>query len=495
MRGLIMAFADHRSFEISSLVPEAYAAYRPVIADGLWFFVNRLPADRRDAILAEQQELPADTHVARRLVALMHHCPTLHKLGQVIARHASLSAELRRRLQSLESLAPATPIDAIRKIVTQEIATDVSADFRMGSRALAEGSVAVVVPFEWRETDAKHRGVLKVLKPGIEQRLEEELAIWSALGEHLDEQCHNLGIPAMDYRETFEQVRDLLRHEVRLDLEQTHLAEAAGTLADDPNVHVPGLLPFCSPRITAMERITGRQVTDAGALSEHDPKHLATTIVRALIASPIWSPAPAAMFHADPHAGNLFVDDAGRLVVLDWSLTGRLSKPLREQLSQIVLAAIALDGRRVADIVGVLARKIADGVAMRNTVRDALHRMRPGRPPGFEWLVHLLDDLVKRGAVSFPPDLMLFRKTLLTLEGVVADVSPGLAIDEVLLAEAAGRFANEWPRRATAPMFSRDFSTHISNADLWSIGWSGPMVATRAWIDAWRQFMGSGGGR
>jgi ubiquinone biosynthesis protein len=490
-----MATSDSSSFDISSLVPEAYAAYRPVIADGLWFFVNRLPADRRNAILAEQSTLPAEASVARRLVALMRNCPTLHKLGQVVARHSALSPELRRRLQSLETLAPATPIDTIRETVRVELGSEMPSGFRLGESALAEGSVAVVVPFEWRDGGTVRDGVLKVLKPGVEARLDEELAIWSALGEHLDETCHRYGIPAMDYRETFEQVRDLLRHEVRLDLEQEHLTDAAATFADEPGVHVPALLPFCSPRMTAMERIVGRKVTDAETLSQHDPRRLATTIVRALIASPIWSPAPAATFHADPHAGNLFVDDAGRLVILDWSLTGRLSKPVREQLSQIVLAALMLDGRRVAEIVGVLARTVVDEARMNSTVRDALRRMRPGRPPGFDWLVHLLDELVTGGAVTFPPDLMLFRKTLLTLEGVVEDVSPGMSIDAALFSEAAERFAREWPMRAAAGPFSRDFGTHISNADLWSLGWSAPAVVTRAWMNAWSQYMGGAGPR
>lgn len=490
-----MAAAVHKSFDISSLVPESYAAYRPVIADGLWFFVSRLPAGRRNAIFAEQTNMPAEASVARRLVALMRNCPTLHKLGQVVARHAALSPELRRRLQELESLAPVTPIDEIRRVVTAELGNAAPPGFQLGESALAEGSVAVVVPFEWRDGGAMRDGVLKVLKPGVEARLDEELAIWSALGEHLDEVCHEYGIPAMDYRETFEQVRDLLRHEVRLDHEQTHLAEASATFADAPNVRVPTLLPFCSPRMTAMERIVGRKVTDAVSLAQHEPWRLATTIVRSLIAAPIWSSAPAAAFHADPHAGNLFVDDAGRLVILDWSLTGRLSKPTREQLSQIVLAALLLDGDRVASGIAALAGKITNAPVVRATVGRSLRGLNLARPPGFDWLVHLLDALVTGGAVTFPPDLMLFRKTLLTLEGVVEDVSPGLSIDAVLLAEAAGRFASEWPMRAAAAPCSRDFGTHVSNADLWSLGWSVPVVASRAWMNAWSQLMGGAGPR
>ena len=78
------------------------------------------------------------------------------------------------------------------------------------------------------------------------------------MGAYLDERCADLRIPPLDYANAFLQVRDKLRHEVRLDREQDHLARARAFYADEPRVHVPALLPHCTPRVTAMERLTGR---------------------------------------------------------------------------------------------------------------------------------------------------------------------------------------------------------------------------------------------
>jgi hypothetical protein len=49
-------------------------------------------------------------------------------------------------------------------------------------------------------------------------------------------------------------VRRLLLNETRLDIEQTHLAKVARFYANFPAVHVPRVLLFCTPHVTAMER-------------------------------------------------------------------------------------------------------------------------------------------------------------------------------------------------------------------------------------------------
>ena len=67
-------------------------------------------------------------------------------------------------------------------------------------------------------------------------------------------------------------------------------------------------------------------MTEPGIHDPWDRRRLGELIVEALIAGPIWSPAPRATFHADPHAGNLFVTPERRLAILDWSLTGTLGE-------------------------------------------------------------------------------------------------------------------------------------------------------------------------
>jgi ubiquinone biosynthesis protein len=103
----------------------------------------------------------------------------------------------------------------------------------------------------------------KALKPNAEERLLEDLAIWPDLGDYLEERSLSLGLATLDFRSLLDGVARLLRIEIRLDREQDRLERARRFFADSPNVVIPELIPFCTPRLTAMQRIDGVKVTDS----------------------------------------------------------------------------------------------------------------------------------------------------------------------------------------------------------------------------------------
>jgi ubiquinone biosynthesis protein len=195
------------------------------------------------------------------LAALARSCPALHKLGQILARDRRLVPELRRHLQELESLPPSIPFEVIRDALERELGPLHRLGVTRVPPALAEASVAVVVPFHRDHVRRRGRcrdGVFKLLKPGIEERLQQEVERFERVGSYLDQRCDDFRIPHLDYRDSFEQVADKLRHEVRLDQERRHLAQARTLYEGDPRVQIPALLDPCTPRVTAMERVWGK---------------------------------------------------------------------------------------------------------------------------------------------------------------------------------------------------------------------------------------------
>jgi hypothetical protein len=84
-----------------------------------------------------------------------------------------------------------------------------------------------------------------------------------------------------------------------------------------------------------------------------------------------------------------------------------------------------------------------------------------------------------KAGVRFGEDLVLFRKAVLTLEGVAADVSTETSLSKVLPLSAGAQFLREWASRCVSPPGSRDFATHVSNLDLLSLYFAAPSAATR----------------
>jgi hypothetical protein len=98
------------------------------------------------------------------------------------------------------------------------------------------------------------------------------------------------------------------------------------------------------------------------------------------------------------------------------------------------------------------------------------------------WLIALLDEAVQNAGLRVQTDLMLFRKSLHTLDGVVAEIGAGVGLDDVLLVDFINHFASELPTRWLARPDSRNFSTHLSNLDLAAAAFNWPAAVERYWI-------------
>lgn len=483
----------------ASVLPVQYAHFARPVRDGLAVFLGGLPESDQAAILHAQATLPPAAAFSQRLGLLAQSSPVLQKLGQILARDQRLPLELREYLRELESLPPTVPLETIRELLTQELGPLDRRGVTLTPPAIAEASVAVVIPFQssphtpcaGSETASEigagsvpaTLGVFKILKPGIEEQLEHELNLLERVGAHLDSRCDELQIPHLDYQESFQQVRHKLWDEVQLENEQRHLVQAKEFFADEPRVQIPAVLDHCTSRVTAMERITGGKVTGHSLDHPRQKRRLAKLIAKALIAKPVFSKSDRALFHSDPHAGNLFLTDDGCLAILDWSLVGTLGVPERIAIVQVILGAMTLDTQRIVSVLtGLSDQQRLDGAALKTVVEAWIKRVRRGQFPGLSWLVGMLDDATHNARLRVSTDLMLFRKSLHMLEGVVAEVGERSGqIDKTLSIEFLRHFASEWPQRWLRLPHTRDFATRLSNFDVTSTLLSYPATVARFW--------------
>lgn len=472
---LVPLLAIHR------LVPEVYADYRPLVSDAVVFFLNRLPREARTAILAEQAALPEETPAEYRAYRVMLACPTLHKLGQVLARHEALDGALRDTLQQLEFGIPTVAPDALEARVVKALGDDfaryaVELDFS----TLAEGSVATVVGCRWSRPGRKrrHPAVLKVLKPDVEDRVRAELHALGDLTDYLDDRRERYDVPMFEYRETLDTVRDLLVRETHLASEQIHLNSAGRFYEHRRQVCIPKRLPFSNGQVTAMEFIEGGKVTDPAAHGAAERRALAERVLHSLISNVVFSRRDVTVFHADPHAGNLFATRDGRLAILDWALVGRLDKRQRELLAHMMWAGLTLDARRLRRAMDALAIDVRNRPDARRVIDESLAKVKKGRLPGPTWMGELFDGLLGAG-VQFPADLLLFRKSLFTIKGVLNDVDPDFSIDREFLTAFARVLVREAPKRLLSLPFSREFRTQLSNLDLIRAYLNSPAILAR----------------
>jgi len=465
------------------IVPEVYAQWRPLVREAMLFMVSHLSAARLAPKLIEQIELAPNTSPEARLLRLIAKVPGLQKLGQVLARNRYLHPALRNALTALENgISDAKP-EQIHAIIVEELGSRLKAcSVEVDSSIFSEASVSAVVRFTWWNPDfrQRERGVFKVLKPHIPACFAEDMELLQQLTEFLAHKHREYGFAKRALPDTFSEVRRLLQHEVDFEREQATLKEAYRLYRFVLGVRVPRLIqPLCTSNITAITEERGVKVTDAVAhMSGRRRSRVAEQLIEALIAVPLFGSEEKAMFHADPHAGNLLYDEqTGDVILLDWALTERLSRAQRRHLALLALMIGLRDPAGVCEqIHAVSSSAVRRSARQSGIIRQCVHYFLAELPfnrlPGVVDALRLLDRIVLKG-IRFPAPLLMLRKALFTLDGILHDLGASDVRMELILARD---LMQRWMAN------SANFGAPLSLADWLAVQASALFYGSRVWL-------------
>jgi ubiquinone biosynthesis protein len=451
-----------------TLVPDLYKHWRPLVDDAMFFMMSRLSAARLAPKLIEQIDLPPETKPEERLLRLIAKVPGLQKLGQVLARNRNLPQGLRSELTKLENGVCDVSTAEVQAVIQRELGSRFD-EFRVkvAPAVYVEASVSAVVRFTWWNADRKRRerGVFKVLKPYIPECFSEDMDLLARLAKFMGSKHREYGFARHVLPDTFNDVRRLLQHEVDFTREQATLKEAAQLYRKVPGVGVPRVIEqLCAANITAITEEKGKKITDAVArMPAWRRAEVSEQLVDAVIAIPLFAPVGDVLFHADPHAGNLLYDRrSSELIILDWALTERLTIRQRRQLALLFLMIFLRDPVGASDAVLALSPSGGRGRKMqpkriRQIVTDYLNSLPVKQIPGAVDAVNLLERLGWQG-VRLPSSLLMFRKALFTLDGILHDIgAPEFSMESVMVRHIMKSWAGKW-RNIGSPLSLKDWA-------------------------------------
>jgi len=475
---------------VEELVPEVYVQWRPLVRDAMQFMVSRLASARLAPKLVEQMTLAPSTPPAIRLLRLIAKVPGLQKLGQVLARNRHLAPALRNALSELENGIRDVTAPEIGAIIQDELGSRLqSCGVEVESAIFSEASVSAVMRFTWWNPERQQReaGVFKVLKPHVPEYFAEDMELLAQLAGFLGSGHREYGFAARGLSDTFREVRELLEHEVEFSCEQANLLKASRLYRGISGIRVPRLIqPLCTSRITAITEERGEKITEAvRPMTAWRRRRVAAQLIGKLIAVPLLAPEADAIFHADPHAGNLLYDAArGELVALDWALTERLSRHQQRHLALLFLMVALRDPAGIRHQIQALSRAGAkhskrESETIRDGVNDFVNQLPLVRLPGAVDAMSLVDRLALEG-VRFPAPLIMLRKVLFTLDGILHEIAgPEVEMDSVI----ARHVVQNWMADFTA------IPSPLSVADCIAVQSSAWFYGGRLWLQ-WAQDSG-----
>jgi ubiquinone biosynthesis protein len=466
-------------------IPDTYARYRSLVRDGIEFFLSQTSRQRLVDLVASQLAMAEDTCSQARLVALAQRFPTLHKLGQLIARHPDIDPTVRQWLIGLENgLYGTTPAELLARIHEELGSAGKNTAVHVAPTILSEASVGAVIPFLWQQSPVRssQKGVFKVLRPSIRRHLNEELAILEKTAVFFHD--HRARYPLKDFRflEIFDEVRDMMIQEIDLASEQRFLEAAGRFYADMPNIRIPRCLPLSTNTMTAMDFLDGPKLADAD-LTDPQRKRLAEALFTAIVLKPLFSGCDRALFHGDPHAGNILAVFSAEskdpvIGLVDWSLAGRLVRSDRVKTVRLIQAILKKDLTGMRNAIRTLTSSASQPACttqrhLRDVILEWLRKPANGRLPLIKQAFRLLEFLSMEGLV-FPADLMLFRKAIFTLEGVLNDLWPAFDMNAAVTMHMMALVQQEFPMRLGNLFFPladrpENYMSLISNQDLHSL--------------------------
>jgi ubiquinone biosynthesis protein len=369
----------------------------------------------------------------RRLVmALTELGPIFVKFGQILStRRDLLPADIADELTTLQDRVAPFPEQAARAAIESALGAPIGERYlSFDDRPLASASIAQVhaaVLKDGREV------VVKVLRPDIHARVADDIALLRAIAASVERFHPNAD--KLQPREIVAEIETTLTNELDLMREGANASLLRRNFAGSNDLYVPEVIwSHTNERVLTLERVRGIPVDDLAALDAAgiDRVRLAEKGVR-LFYTQVFRDN---FFHADAHAGNIWVD-AGRaadpqFIALDFGIMGTLPDEDQYWLAENFLALFNQDYRRVAELhiragwMPAHARLDELEAAVRTVCEP--YFTRPLSEISLAEVVVKLFQMARRHELTLQPQLILLQKTLLNIEGVGRLLYPGIDI-------------------------------------------------------------------
>ena len=351
------------------------------------------------------------------------------KVGQMLSIMSNfLPEKFQQPLEALQDRLPARPVDEVRLRIREEFGRDPEALFAsfdpvaIASASIGQAHLARLADGTQVVVKVQHYGIEAVVKVDLDiiQRLTRVTA-WF------------MEIKGMDY--LYSQIRKMIEEECDFTNEAKAMDQIRKSLAEENRITVPVVHPqFSTGRVLTTTFCEGVKISDTATLDAWglDRRELAARLIRAWCRMVLQD----GFYHADPHPGNILVDQNGVVTLLDFGATAFLPINMREGFGELIEAAIKNDHDAMVDACRKMGF-LADGpdaermakkmiTALRNFLQNEVQfeglNFRDIKVNPFNnSLSDLISDIGLRGisgTIQIPKEYVLLNRTITLLLGI-----------------------------------------------------------------------------
>lgn len=371
--------------------------------------------------------------------------PTYVKLGQIMSSRADLIPQkYTEELQKLRSNVQPMDFSVVEQILEESYGKKLDEVFLtidpipVGSASMAQVHQAVLINGQ----DV----VVKVQRPHIYEQMEVDVEMLrkAARAIKLDKALSSIVDPDTMIDEFWQAARE----ELDFKLEAANAIRFAEAYKDWKFILIPKIYKdLTTTNVLVMEDIHGVEIDNYPALAQEG--YSRNEIARKLASNYIDQVVRLGFFHADPHSGNIRIQD-GKIVWLDFGMMGALSERDAQTIREAMNAVVQNDITRLTDAVlaiGVPTREV-DYSGFSSTLESFMNRYVSMSLENID-IADVLQEMVKichEYGIRLPRGITMLGRSMLTFEGTLLDLDPSVNILSVIADQRTSAADVDWEK-------------------------------------------------
>lgn len=391
---------------------------------GFGFVIQKLgllqKLSEKNIIRRKVKDIDTLTLPQRLRLAIEEMGPTFIKLGQILStRPDILPEDYINELVKLQDSVKEFDGDLAKQQFETSTGKNINDVFSYFSqKPIASASIAQV---HMARLLTGKEVVVKVQRPDIEKIIDIDLEILFEFARFLDSKVEE--IRSYNLVGIIEEFSDAIKKELDFTKEAWNIDRFRRDFEGEDYIYIPTIYwEYITKKILVMEYIKGPKINELESLGDLQKKEICKKIATAFMKQVFEN----GFFHADPHPGNIFVNDKLDIVYIDFGMMGRLNKKLMSQIAELLIGVIEIDEDRIAEAfldIGIISEEISIN-QFKIDIFELIQNYHSKTLNQID-IVRFLNDVFKI-AISYkivmPQEFTLLVKTIVTIEAICSNL-------------------------------------------------------------------------
>jgi ubiquinone biosynthesis protein len=354
--------------------------------------------------------------------------PTFIKFGQILAdRPDIISEKLRTELKKLQAKVKPFDHDLAVTLIEIELSAPIAHIFKsFDFECIGSASMGQVYKAVLKNGDVV---VVKVQRPHIKEKINLDLQILEYLAQKISEEYPEFIV--MNLEGIIKEFGETLKNELNYFNEAGNARRFEEMFHDTSYCKIPKVYEDLSTaKLLVMEYIHGVPPDNVHELYANglDPKQVAVNGIHVFLKMIF----EHGFFHADPHAGNMFVLPGNVIGLIDFGMVGAMKPSQMEFLAKFVRSLDQKDATMLSEALLILNtnNKFRDKEDLEFSLDEMLKKYK-SVPYDKMKMSQVMDEclqIIRKYGIQIPGSIFLLIKSIATIEKVGTNLDPDISL-------------------------------------------------------------------